>query len=57
MKKFPSSYLKVQPCKLYNNKHIIASTQTTNIETFAYIAVLVFKLLSRESFVYKQKIQ
>ena len=38
--------LKVQSCKLYNNKYMIASTQITNIEIFAFIAVLAFKLLS-----------
>ena len=32
-------------CKLYNNKYIIASTQIKNTEMFAFIAVLVFKLL------------
>ena len=35
---------------------MIASTQITNIEIFAFIAVLVFKLLSR-SFIYKQTIE
>ena len=40
--------LKVQSCKLYNNKYKIASTQITNTEIFAFIAVLVFKLLSRK---------
>ena len=39
--------LKVQSCKLYN-KYMIASTQITSIEIFAFIAVLVFKLLSRK---------
>ena len=39
--------LKVQPCKLCNNKYMIASTQITNTEIFALISVLVFKLLSR----------
>ena len=38
--------LKVESCKLYNKKYMIASTQITNIEIFAFIAVLVFKLLS-----------
>ena len=33
--------LKVQSCKLYNNKYIIALTQITNTEIFAIIAVLV----------------
>ena len=39
--------LKVQSCKLYNNKYMIALTQITNTEIFALIAVLIFKLLSR----------
>ena len=38
------SPLKVQSCKLYNNKFIIASTQIDN-EIFAFIPVLVFKSL------------
>ena len=45
--------LKVQSCKLCNNKYIIALAQTTNIETFAFIAPLVFKLLRRK-LAYKQ---
>ena len=40
--------LKVQSWKLYNNKYMIASTQITNTETFAFTAVLVFKLLGRK---------
>ena len=44
--KMVSSLLKVQSCRLYNNKYMIASTQTTNNETFAVAAVLVFKLLT-----------
>ena len=40
--------LKVQSCKLYNNKCMIASTKITNNEIFAFTAVLVFKLLSRK---------
>ena len=35
-------------CKLRNNKHMIASTHITNNEIFAYIAVLIFELLSRK---------
>ena len=35
-------------CKLSNSKHMIASTQITNSEIFAFIAVLIFKLLSRK---------
>ena len=38
--------LKVQSCKLYNNKYMIALTQITNTEICAFIVVLVFKLLS-----------
>ena len=38
--------LKVELCKLYNNKYMIASTQMTNNEIFALVAVLAFKLLS-----------
>ena len=41
-------HLKVQSCKLYNNKYMFASTQITNTVSFAFIAVLVFKLLSRK---------
>ena len=40
--------LKVQSCKLRHNKYMIASTQITNTEIFAFLAVLVFKLLSRK---------
>ena len=47
-KKSYVTYLKVQSCKLCNNKHMIVSRQITNTEIFAFIAVLVFKLLSRE---------
>ena len=36
----------VQSCKLYNMKYKIASTQITNTNIFASIAVLVFKLLN-----------
>ena len=38
----------VQSCKLYDNKYMIASTQITNTEIFAFITVLVFMLLSRK---------
>ena len=41
-------HLKVQSCKLCNNKYMITSTQITNTEIFAYIAFLVSQLLSRE---------
>ena len=40
--------LKVQSCKSYNNKYMIASTQITKTEIFAFIAVLDFKLLRRK---------
>ena len=38
--------IKVQSCKLYNNHYIMPSTQITNTVIFAFIAILVFKLLS-----------
>ena len=38
--------LKVQSCKLYKNKYMIASTPITNTEIFSLIADLVFQLLS-----------
>ena len=40
--------LKVKSCKLYNNKYIIALTQITNTEIFAFKAIVVFKLLNHE---------
>ena len=40
--------LKVQSCKLYNNKYTIAPTQMANTDIFAFIAILVFQLLSRK---------
>ena len=40
--------LKIKSCKLYNNKYMIASTQVTNTDIFAFIAVLILKLLSHE---------
>ena len=40
--------LKLQSCKLYNSKYIIAFTQITNTEIFAFKAVVVFKLLNHE---------
>ena len=42
---FSFNLLKGQSCNLYNSKYMIASTQTTNTEIFAFIVVLVFKLL------------
>ena len=47
--------LKVQSCKLYNNKYIIALTQITNTEIFAVIAVPVFTLLSRKVLLQTEK--
>ena len=44
---FIEARMKVQSCTLNSNKYMIVSTQITNIEVFAFIAVLVFKLLSR----------
>ena len=46
--------LKVQSCKLYNDKYIIVIKQVTNIETLAFVAVLVFKLLSRKVLITNQ---
>ena len=41
--------LKVQSCKLDDDKYMIASTQVTDTEMFAaFIAVLVFKFLSHK---------
>ena len=40
--------LKVQICKSYNNKYIIALKQIANTEILETIVVLVFKLLSRK---------
>ena len=36
----------LQSYKLRNDKHMIALTQITNTQIFAFISVLVFKLLS-----------
>ena len=38
----------LQSCKLYNYKEMTTSIQITNNEIFAFIAVLVLKLLSRK---------
>ena len=40
--------LKVPSGKLYNIKYMMASTQKINTEISAFIAALVFKLLSRK---------
>ena len=50
-----SFVLKMLKVQLYDHKYIIASTQITNTEIFAIIAVLGFKLLSRKNFALKQK--
>ena len=42
------SVFKVKSCKLYNNKYMIASTQITSTEIFAFAAALVSMLLSRK---------
>ena len=48
--------LKLPSCKLCNNKCMIALTQITNTEVFAaYLAVLVFKLLSCKVLFIKRK--
>ena len=39
---------KVQSCNLYKNKYMMVSTQITRTDIFAFIASLVFKLLSRK---------
>ena len=41
--------LKGQSCKLYNDKYMIAPTQITNTEIFAFIAVLVLKLKLKQT--------
>ena len=43
-------YLKVQSFELYNNNYMIPLTQIANTENFAFISVLVFKLLSQMVF-------
>ena len=47
-------FFKVQSCQLCNNKYI-ASSQITNTEIFAFIAALVFRLLSREVLIINKK--
>ena len=39
------SHLRVQSCKLYNNKYMITSTQIANTEISTFIALLILKLL------------
>ena len=47
--------LKIQSCKLYNKQYIIASTQITSTEIFAFIAILVFNLLNCKFLFIKEK--
>ena len=47
--------LKVQSCKLYNDKYMIGSTQITNTDIFAFISVLDFQLFSRKVLFIKRK--
>ena len=47
-------YVKVQSCKLYNDKYMFASTKI-NSYIFVFIAVLVFKLLSHKVLFIKRK--
>ena len=47
--------LKVQSCKSYSKKYMIALTKITNNEVFTFIAVLVFKLLNRKVLFIKRK--
>ena len=54
---FTIQKLKSQSRKSYNNKYMIVSTQITNTEIFAFIAVLVFTSFSLKNFVYTQKRQ
>ena len=48
LKKLKFTSLKVQSRAWYNGNYMIALTQITNTEIFLFIAVLVFKLLSRK---------
>ena len=38
----PLAFLKVQSCKLYNNKYMIVSTQITNTKIFSFTPVFWF---------------
>ena len=51
-------FLKVQSCKLYNNKYMsnmFTSKQIANIEILGFMAVVVFNLLSHEVFFINKK--
>ena len=47
--------LNVQSCKIYNHKYMITSIQITNPEIFAFISVLIFKLLNHKVFFSNRK--
>ena len=47
--------LKVQSCNLSNSKYMITSIQIKITEIFAFIAALVFKLLSHKILVINRK--
>ena len=47
--------LKLRSFKLYNNKYMVPSAHKSNTEIFAFIAVLVFKLMSRKIFFINRK--
>ena len=47
-KQFPTVFINKGAVSKSYNKFIIASTKIKNIENFTFIAVLVFKLLSRK---------
>ena len=51
----PIMLLKVQSWKLYDYKYMIASTRIRNAEVFAFVAVLVFKLLNGKVLFIKRK--
>ena len=53
--KHNNCFLKVQSCKLLNDKYTITLTQITNTKIVAFIAVLVFNLLSRKVFFIDRK--
>ena len=55
LQNFLATLLKVQSCKLYNNKYVIASTQITDTEIFVFIAVIDFKLLSCKVLLLKRR--
>ena len=52
---FSFASLNVRSCKLYDSKYMIASTPITNTEIFAFMAVVVFKLLSRKALFINRK--